>query len=96
MRGSFNPYNDFKAAFLAEFYSVPIRTNIKNVWSARTYNPRDGSYQSYFYKQLEESEYFIPKLSAYEINYTTVTHLPRHVMSSLAAVNFESATAAAQ
>ena len=95
-RGDFQTFDAFRAAFLDEFYSIPVRANRKKRWLSKVYDPEKSSYQSFFYSQLRESEYFIPRLTPYEVNYIIVTQLPNYVMSSLALVNFENSNAVAQ
>ena len=96
IHGNFETYDAFKTVFLEEFYSPPIRTSFKKMWSSRTYYIRDGPYQAYCYRQLKDAEYFITRLSNYEANYTITTQFPAFILRALASVNFNNSTALAQ
>ncbi|XP_046416733.1 putative uncharacterized protein DDB_G0272516 [Neodiprion fabricii] len=82
-----NTYNDFKEAFKNKFYSIPIQVKVKTKWSSRRYNQQDGSLQTYFFKQLKEAKYLLPKLDQFEINYTIIQQLPYKIRDTLATVN---------
>lgn len=86
-KGLCTSYAEFKTLFLQKFYSIPIQIKIKNKWSSKRYKSQDGSLQTYFFKQLRDAKYFVPKLDQYEINYTIVQTLPWRVRDALATVN---------
>ena len=92
LKGSFENYTAFKEAFLSEFYSTPVAIKIKSKWIARKFNGQNGTLQTFFYKQAKEANYFIPKMSAYEINYSILQQFPFWVQESLASIDFSNSS----
>ena len=90
LRNVVNTYPRFKAAFLAEFYSIPIRVRIKSQWLSSPYTVQSGSLQTYFFKQITEAQYFDPPLDPLEINYTIIQQLPTQVQNSLISIDYTS------
>lgn len=68
-RAEIRNFQDFKKMFLSEFYSVRTQVEIKRRWESECYDPQEGDLQGYFYKKIQESNFFIPKLTSYEVNY---------------------------
>lgn len=81
-------YEDFKRRFLDEFHLVPIRVQFKNAWTECRYNAHKESLQTYYYRQVKDARYFIPKLTQYEVNYTIIQQYPVWVKEAVATVNF--------
>lgn len=98
LNNNFISYSQFKLAFLNEFYSIPIRVKAKNTWANKKYCEymNNTSLQTYFYMQMKEADYLIPKLLEYEKIFTIVQQLPVWVKESLAGVNFENANTVGQ
>lgn len=88
LRQNIQNYNEFKEQFLDEFYSVPTRVQFKNSWMGCRYDSDKDSLQTYYYRQLKESRYFIPRLSDYEINYQIIQQYPNWVKETLATINY--------
>jgi len=88
LQNNIQNYEEFKERFLEEFYSVPTRVQFKNSWMERRYNSYKESLQTYYYMQIKESRYFIPKLSDYEINYKIIQQYPTWVKETLATINY--------
>lgn len=84
----FRTYEDFKTSFLQEFYSVAIRIREKNRWSTRRYKAHENTLQTYYLKQAKEAQYFEPKLTDYEINYSIIQQMPVRVRENLVAIDF--------
>lgn len=87
-RDEFMDYEQFKAAFLKEFFSIPIRVKIKSRWSARRFEPGKSTLQSYFLSQYKEAQYFLPIPEVYEINYSIIQQLPIRVREALTAIDY--------
>ena len=84
----FVTYENFKIAFNERFHSVPIRVQVKNVWSTREYNPKVyGNFQTFYYKQSKEASYLQPPMSEYEKNYIIMKQFPWWVQEALASIN---------
>lgn len=81
-------FEAFKVAFKNEFYSVPVKVRIKNQWATRRYSGEEESLHGYFFKQLKESRYFDPPLSAYEINFAIIQQLPIKVQIALSTLDY--------
>lgn len=87
-RSRINNYTGFKAAFIQEFYSTAIQIREKNRWSQRRYKQSDGNLRTYYLKQVKEAQYFEPKMSDYEINYSIVQQMPYRIKESMIAIDF--------
>lgn len=96
LQNKFTRYEQFREQFINEFYSIPIQVKVKNTWASRKYREIDGNLQTYYYKQLKEANYIMPKLSTFERNYTIVQQFPHWIKESLAAVNYEDVNAVTQ
>lgn len=81
-------YQDFKNKFLAEFFSIPVRVNIKSAWLARRFEGSSCNLQTYFINQVREAQYFIPRLDDYELYYTIIQQMPMRTRESLATVDY--------
>ena len=89
-------FNEFKVAFLEEFYSVPTVVHLKTQWSSRRYTSADSSMQSYFFQQSTAAQYFTPKLEQYEINYSVVQQLPMRARDALVTIDYGNTNAVAR
>lgn len=87
LNANFETFDDFQTEFLDEFYSIPVRVKIKNLWVARRYTS-NVSFPEYFYSQSKESSFFIPELTTYEINYTIIQQFPTWVRDHLVMIDF--------
>ena len=95
-QGNFASFESFEVAFKARFFSIPVQVKIKNKWSIREYNDKkDGNFQNYYYEQLKEASYILPKMSEYEKNYVIIKQFPWWVQEALASANFDDANAIA-
>lgn len=88
LQNNIQNYEEFKEQFFEEFYSVPTRVHFKNLWMERRFDSYKDSLQTYYYSQIKESRYFIPKLSEYEINYKIIQQYPTWVKETLATINY--------
>lgn len=86
--GVITNYEGFREQFLDEFYSTPIQIKFKSRWNSRHYRIQDGSLQTYFLTQIKEAKYFIPEMSAFETNYTTIQQMPWRVRDALTVIDF--------
>ena len=94
LTNDFDTYENFKLAFQARFFSIPIQVKIKNMWATRKYSgKRDDSFQNYYYQQAKEASYIQPKISEYEKNYIIIKQFPWWVQEALATANFNDANA---
>lgn len=84
----FETYEGFRQSFLDEFYAIPSRVQFKNNWMDRRYNAQKESLQTYYYQQIKDARYFIPKLTEYEVNYSTIQQYPVWVKETLATVDY--------
>ena len=67
------------------------------MWSTREYYDRnDGNFQNYYYEQLKEASYILPKMSEYEKNYIIIKQFPWWVQEALASANFADTNSIAQ
>ena len=96
LQDNFASYNEFKNAFITEFYSIPTQVKVKSAWASRRYQSQDGNFQTYYYQQLKESNYILPKLSEFEKNYTVAQQFPSWVRQSLASCDFQNSNSIAQ
>lgn len=96
LKGNFRNFEEFKEEFLNEFYSIPIRVRVKKRWMECKYDSRNEPLQTYFYKQLAQARYFIPKLTDFEANYNIVQQYPMWIRETLSTVNFADTSAVAQ
>lgn len=87
-KNSFINYKDFEKKFLEEFYSIPIRVRIKSNWLAKRFEPNKESLNSYFLGQVQQAQYFLPKMEEYEVYYTIISQMPIRVRESLATIDF--------
>ncbi|KAK2577568.1 hypothetical protein KPH14_012858 [Odynerus spinipes] len=87
-RCNFMNYVTFKEAFEKEFYSVPMQAKIQSQWSARRFDPRKETLQTFFLFQITEARWFLPKLDQYTINYRVVQQLPVRVREALVTIDF--------
>lgn len=92
----FGTFEDFKLEFYKEFYSIPVQVRLKDQWNARCYKWKDGSLQSYFFKQIQESKHFRPPLSDYEVNFKIIQQFPNKIQTALAAVDYADTNRVAQ
>lgn len=86
----------FKAAFLDEFYSTPVKVHFKNQWLARKYKQKDGTMQAYFYRQVRDAGYFDPPLTPYEVNYSIIKQFSTRIQIALATLNYSDTKLVAQ
>ena len=42
LQGNFASYDEFKNAFITEFYSIPTQVKVKSAWASRRYQSQDG------------------------------------------------------
>lgn len=87
-KNSIVSFDDFQQKFLAEFFSVPVRVQMKSQWLSQRFESHKESLNSFFLRQVNEAQYIEPKLEAYEIHYTIVQQLPLRVREIMAAVDF--------
>lgn len=80
-------YEIFKAKFIDEFYSIPIRVRFKNAWNERRYDQKSPLHH-YYYSQIKESRYFRPNLTKYEINYAIVQQYPMWIRENLTTIDY--------
>ena len=85
---NFDSYEQFREQFLEEFYSIPIRVIFKNQWMDRRCSINEESLQTYYYRQVRDARYFIPKLTSYEINYSIIQQYPIWIRETLATVDY--------
>lgn len=88
LKDNITNFNDFKIQFLEEFYSIPIRVRFKKQWIEKRCNVNSESLQNYFYEQVAQARFFIPKLSEFEVNYNIVQQYPPWVRETLSTINF--------
>lgn len=81
-------YIDFKNKFLAEFYSIPIRVQIKSGWLSRRFEGNLSNLQTYFMNQVKEAQYFLPIMEPYELHYTVIQQMPIRVREALATIDY--------
>ena len=72
-----------------DFSSIISAIALQNVWSNSRYRDQDISFVTYYYKQLKQANYILPKMQEYEKNYIIAQQFPFWVKEALASVNFE-------
>lgn len=76
LKEQFRNFEDFKVQFLEEFYSIPIRVRFKKSWMESHCDLQRETLLNYFYRQLQKSRYFIPRISDFEVNYNIIYQYP--------------------
>ena len=61
--------NNFKDEFMVEFYEIPIQVAVKIKCANRKFIDQKGSLQTYYYSQLKDANYILPRMQEYEKNY---------------------------
>ena len=89
LNNNFQTYDQFRLAFIRDFYSVPVQGQCKARWSNIRYKEQDGNFVTFCYKQIKFASYIIPKLSEYERNYVIVQQFPYWVKEALASVDLQ-------
>lgn len=87
-RNQFIDFNDFRIKFLNEFYSIPIRVKYKSNWLAKRFEPNRESLHSYFLGQIQQAQYFLPRMEDYEVHYTIISQMPIRVREAMATADF--------
>lgn len=72
-------FDQFRTAFVNEFFSVEVKTRAKDAWRNRKYTNTEGPMLSFCYKQISEIGHIDPSLSEYERNYIILKQLPTEV-----------------
>lgn len=81
--------DEFRNAFVNEFFSIEIKTRAKDAWRNRKYLSAEGSLLSFFYKQKSEIDNIDPTMQEYEINYIISKQLPIDVQIGLSAIDLK-------
>ncbi|KAL7307659.1 hypothetical protein TKK_0000343 [Trichogramma kaykai] len=89
----FQSFDQFRKAFINEFYSVSIQVKVKNKWVSKRYDERLKNLQTFFYRQLKEANYLRPKMSDFEKNFTIVQQFSADVRKTLTTINFNDTNA---
>ena len=86
----FQNYENFRIAFLNEFFTIPIQVKLKNKWSLKKFNfENNKNLQTYYYEQAKQATYLRPKLSEFEKNFIIIQQFPQFVRKALASINCE-------
>lgn len=87
VKNSIQNFDQFKEAFLKQFYSIPIRLHFKARWQARRYTS-EVTMQEYFYRQVNEAQYFEPPVLPYEVNFSIIQQMPLQTRMALATIDY--------
>ena len=83
----FLDYNQFKRAFVEEFYSPESKIKYKDLWKEKKFKVQDGSLLQYFNEQRRTAKYLV-SVNEYEINYTIINQLPLFARDALASLDY--------
>ena len=89
LNNNFESYEQFKQAFIRDFYPIPVQVQSKAKWANTKYKEQDGSFLTFYYRQTKFSNYILPRLSEYEKNYVITQQFPYWVKEALAAVDLQ-------
>lgn len=87
-RNMFMSYRDFKNKFLAEFYSIPTRVNLKLNWLNRRFEGDKHNLRSYFLNQIRDAQYFVPEMESFELHFTIIQQMPIRVREMMSTIDF--------
>ena len=96
LQGHFDTYDAFCTAFKNEFFTIPTQVKIKSNWALKKFTDQKDNLQTFFYRQAKEANFFRPKMTEFEKNFTIVQQLPHGVRKALAAVNYSDSQAILQ
>lgn len=76
VKDSIDNFDQFRAEFVEEFFSIEVKTRAKDSWRNKKYASSDGPMLSFIYKQISEICNIDPTMDEYERNYIILRQLP--------------------